>query len=223
MKNTVKIIDVTQNPKYEGILYRCIFHKRKNNYGKRTLQRINAFYNQRYKYLKTAIPKGFHKKILIFKEDIVGTIEYAPPKASGLPIIGDEIIVMNCIWVHRKAGGHNFGKLILADMMKDEKKASGFATIALEKHWMRWMKKEHIEKIGFKSVKSIRVRHKIKHKEKCFKIHLMWLPVKKDAEPPLWNESKLLEGIYYCMSHPLYHGRYGAEKMKLKEIFERCH
>ncbi|MCS7364486.1 MAG: hypothetical protein NDF54_03500 [archaeon GB-1867-035] len=32
------------------------------------------------------------------------------------------IAVMNCIWIHRKARGHNFERLLLADMTKDERK-----------------------------------------------------------------------------------------------------
>jgi hypothetical protein len=42
---------------------------------------------------------------------------------------------MNCIWVLRKAKGHNLGKRLLQDMIKNEKDAAGFATIALEDHW----------------------------------------------------------------------------------------
>jgi len=202
----IVIIDITRNSEYERCLYKCLspipFRK----------------YRKRHKYLETAIPKGFHKKLLIFNREIVGQIEYAPTEASGYPIIGDNIIVMNCIWVLRKAKGRNLGKQLLIDMMKSEKNAVGLATIALEKHWSPWMKKEHMEKLGFKPLNSVKVMHKTKHKGQCFTIYLMWLPVTKRANPPTWNESKLLEGVDFCLAHPLYH----PEKPKLKEILKKC-
>jgi len=101
--------------------------------------------------------------------------------------------------------------------METERKAAGFATIALENHWSGWLKKEQMEILGFKSLDSVDVKHKTKHTEQCFKMHLMWLPTTKNASPPTWNKSKLLEGVHFCIAHPLYH----PEKPTLKRIFEK--
>jgi hypothetical protein len=199
------IIDITRNKAYEKCLYRCLapipFRK----------------YRKRQEYLDFAIPRGFHKKLLIFNGKAMGQIEYAPPEASYYPIDGD-VIVMNCIWVLRKAKGYNFGKQLLVNMMENERNAMGFATLGLENHWSPWMKKEHMEMLGFKSIDSIQVKHKTKHVKECFKIHLMWLRVKENAKPPTWNKQKLLEGVGFCMAHPLYH----SERLKNKEIFQKC-
>jgi ribosomal protein S18 acetylase RimI-like enzyme len=203
----VEIVDITRKSEYETYLYRCLapIPSRK--------------YKKRHSYLEAAIPKGFHKKLLIFDGKVVGQIEYAPADVSGYPIIGGNVIVMNCIWVLRKAKGHNFGKRLMNNMMKSEKNASGFATIALENHWSPWLKKEQMEKLGFKSIDSIKVTHKTKHRGQRFKIHLMWLPTAiENTNPPTWSKSKLLEGIDFCLAHPLYH----PEKPKLKEILEKC-
>ncbi|MDH5448327.1 MAG: hypothetical protein OEY24_03700 [Candidatus Bathyarchaeota archaeon] len=205
MNFETRILDITKNDEYEKYLYKCLapmpFRK----------------YRKRRGYLEAAIPKGFHKKILIFNEGIVGQIEYAPPEASYYPIIGDNVIVMNCIWVLRKVKGRLLGKQLFADMMKNEKNADGFATVALENHWSPWLKKWQMEKLGFKSLDSVRVMHKLKHKGECFKIYLMWLPTAKNSKPPAWNTPKILEGVSCCTSHPLYH----QEKTKLKEILEK--
>lgn len=75
-----------------------------------------------------------------------------------------------------------------------------------------------MEKLGFEPVDSIEVTHKMKHKGERFKIYLMWLPKTKNAKPPLWDESKLLEGEHFCLAHPLYH----PQKTKLREILEKC-
>jgi len=202
----VKIVDITEDIEYERYLYKCLapmpFRK----------------YRKRREYLEAVIPKGFRKKLLLLNGKIVGQIEYAPAEMSGYPIMGDNIIVMNCIWVLRKAKGCNLGKQLLNDMVRNEKKAVGFATIALENHWSPWLRKEQMEKLGFRSLDSVKVMHKTKHRSQCFKIHLMWLSTIKNVNPPTWDKTKLLEGVDFCLAHPLYH----PEKTKLKEIFERC-
>jgi len=201
-----KILDITESDEYEKYLYKCLapmpFRK----------------YRKRHEYFRTAIPKGFHKKLLILDSEVVGQIEYAPAEVSYYPITGDNVIVLNCIWVLRRAKGHDFGRQLLIDMMNSEKKASGFATVALEGHWSGWLTKKHMEKLGFKSIDSVKVMHKLKHKGESFKTHLMWLPTARNAKPPEWNKKKLLEGVYFCTSHPLYH----PETSEHKQIFEKC-
>lgn len=209
----IEIVDVTNNPAHERFLYRCIFHGKRADYPK---------HRQRQEYLEYAIPKGFRKKILFWKGDYVGMIEYAPVEASGLPIMGDNVIVMNCIWVQSRAQGRSFGKRLVADMIETNKEAAGFATLGLEDYWMVFMKKWQMELIGFQSVKAVKLRHKKYKKGRCFTLHLMWLPATENAQPPTWDESKLLEGVYFCLNHPLYHGRYGVSKQQLREIYEKC-
>jgi len=158
------------------------------------------------------------QKLLTYDENIIGQIEYAPAEVSGLPINDNKIIIMHCIWVLRKAKGHKFGRLLLNDMIESENKIHGFATIALEGHWSPWMKKDQMEKLGFKTIDSFKVRHKTKYRDQCFTIHLMWLPTTKDAKPPTWNKTELLRGLGFCKDHPLYH----PMNLKSKEIFEEC-
>jgi len=197
------IVDVTKESIYEKYLYKCLaplpFRKYKN----------------RHRYLKSAIPRGLRKKILFFKGVAVGQIEYAPAEASGYPIHDGNIVVLNCIWVLRKAKGHRFGKRLLNEMIMDYEDADGFATIGLENHWSGWLKKEHMEYLGFTSIDSFTVSHKTKHVGEQFKIHLMWLPNRRD-KPPRWRKSKLLRGVDFCMAHPLYH----AQSIKEKEILQ---
>jgi len=154
--------------------------------------------------LERATADGFRKRLLIFDGSVVGQIEYAPARFSGYPIRGDDVVVMNCVWVLRRAKGRGFGKMLVEDMVRSEGDATGFATIALEDHWSPWFKRSHIEKLGFKPVDEIRVRHKAKHQEHAFSIWLMWMPVKEKASPPKWDKKNLLEGVTFCLAHPLY-------------------
>jgi len=199
-----RIVDITKNNEYEKYLHRCLVGLPSKRYKKRIA------------YLKEAISRDFHKKILIFEKQVVGTIEYSPSKVSYYPIIGKNVIVMNCIWVLRKARGHDFGTILVNDMLNSESGASCFATISLTGHWSPWFRKSQIEKLGFKPLESIVVTHKTKHKDEPFSIHLVWMPTAKDARPPSWDRQKLLEGITACIAHPLYH----PQTYKPKQIFK---
>jgi len=44
-------------------------------------------YRRRLEYLKVAIPRGLCKKILLLDSDVVGQIEYAPPRVFRIPHI----------------------------------------------------------------------------------------------------------------------------------------
>jgi hypothetical protein len=197
-----KIIEITKATKFKKQLYGCFVWS------------PSKCSRRRIEYLREAIPKGFRKKLLIWNGQIAGQIEYSPAEVSYYPIIGDNVTVLNCIWVLRRAGGKNLGKMLLTDVLRSERNASGFATVALESHWSPWFRKDQMERLGFKSIESISVTQKTKSKP-AFKIHLMWMPAQGNAKTPTWNRHKLLEGITACTAHPLYH----PQTYKEKEIF----
>lgn len=204
LTSQARIFDITEADKYRKYLYRCITGPPSKQCKKRV------------EYLKNAVPKGFHKKLLLLNGKVVGQIEYSPAAASYYPIIGDNVIVLNCIWVLRKARGRDFGKRLLEHMKKANKDASCFATIALENHWSPWFRKDQIEKLGFKPLDSIAVTHKTKRKQ-AFKIYLMWMPNTMKAKLPTWNRQEMLEGIAACTAHPLYRPQtYGPKQIFLR-------
>jgi len=90
------------------------------------------------------------------------------------------------------------------NMIESERDAAGFATIALENHWSPWFRKWQMEKLGFIPLDSIKVSHKAKHKGQVFTVYLMWMPKIENARPPKWKKRKFLEGIIFCIAHPLY-------------------
>lgn len=201
----IEIVDITKEESYENYLYRCLTGP------------LSKRYKKRIRYLEKAIPRGFHKKLLLVCGRVVGQIEYAPAEVSYYPITGENVIVMNCIWVLRKMKGRNFGDFLVKDMIKSEETASCFASIGLENHWSPWFIRWQMEKIGFKSLDYLKVKHKTKHKERIFCIHFMWMPISPRSEPPRWNKQKLLEGLTACTAHPLYHPQTIQEKQILEE------
>ena len=90
----IEVIDITKDVLYERYLYRCLAPTPFRRYRKRR------------GYLVMAVPEGFRKKVVALDGEIVGQIEYAPARASGYPISGEGIVVMNCIWILRRAKGH---------------------------------------------------------------------------------------------------------------------
>jgi len=60
-----RIVDAIEGGLYERFLYKCLVPMPIRNYRKR------------HKYLETAIPRSFRKKILFFNGVAVGQIEYA--------------------------------------------------------------------------------------------------------------------------------------------------
>jgi len=199
-----EIVDARVGGEYEKFLYKCLspipFRR----------------YRKRQRYLEAAMQEGFRKDMLLLDGLAVGQVEYAPTEASGLPIRGENIYVLNCIWVLRKAKGHGFGKLLLNHALGQAGGIDGLATIGLVGRL--WLRKEHMEYLGFKAIDSFKMRHRTKRAGECFEAHLMRLPLRMDAEPPRWEKEKLLEGIDFCIAHPLYH----PESLPMKEIYERC-
>lgn len=140
--------------------------------------------------------------MLLLEGDAVAQIEYAPAEASGYPIWGEDIWVMNCIWVLRKAGGRGLGHLLMERMFKVIGDASGVATIALEGHHSPWLKLMHMKYLGFESLGCRGMRYRLKQRELCFKVHLMWMPFKTEANPPEMDWIAMLKGVDFCLAHP---------------------
>jgi hypothetical protein len=97
-------------------------------------------------------------------------------------------------------------------------KARSVATIALEGHYSPWFKLPQIERLGFRSIDSRRMRHRAKHRDVCFGVHLMWMPLDHGAETPEMAWEKMFQGVDFCIAHPLYR----AERLSLVEPFEPC-
>lgn len=210
---TIRIVDVMRafdapNPpdRIQRFLYRCLAPHPYRRYRKRA------------RYLEEAAPRGLRKEILFMGGDPVGEIEYAPAAASAYPISGEGVWVMNCIWVLRRARGHRLGEMLVKRMIETARGASGIATVALEGHQTPWLKLRQMEALGFRSIDSRRMRHKVKRRDLCFRVHLMWMPVEADARPPTMDWEEMLKGVDFCIAHPLYR----AERYHLEEIYEAC-
>ena len=202
----VEFIEVMSTRGYEDYHYKCLTAMTKRRYRKRTL------------YLEWAKPRGLQKEVLFVDGDAVGMIEYAPAGSSAYPICGSGVWVVNCIWVLRRAKGHHYGKALMSRTIDSVEDAGGLATIALEGHHSPWLKLRQMEYLGFRSIDSRTMRHRVKRPEACFRTHLMWMPLAEEATPPRMDWEEMLKGVDFCIAHPLYR----AERLKLEKVFEFC-
>lgn len=58
---------------------------------------------------------------------------------------------------------------------------------------------------------------KAKNKNREFVVYLMWFPLIEGSKKLSWDTEKLMEGVVFCMAHPLYH----PEKIKDKQIYSK--
>ncbi len=203
----IKIVDVVQSQEHEKHLYTCLD----------SFTRARR-YKKRVRYLEDAVEKGLRKEIILMDGDAVGMIEYAPAEASAYPIRGAGVWVMNCVWVLRRAKGRGLGKKLMRRMLETYGSEASRVPRPLEGHHSPWLRLGHMEYLGFRSIDSRRMRHKVKRPEVCFRVHLMWMPLRDGAEPPAMDWDALLRGVDFCIAHPLYH----AESLGLEEVFEVC-
>jgi hypothetical protein len=113
------------------------------------------------------------KKLLIVDGAVVGTIECGPAESCGHSMGGEHVIVMNCVWVLRKAKMRGFGRLVVEQMVNSERSADGFAMMASENHWSPWFRRDEIERLGFRSVDLMGCGAEDKTWGHISKVHLM--------------------------------------------------
>lgn len=202
----IRLIDATTSPDGEKYLYSCLAPLAFRRYRKRA------------QYLEAAIRGGFRKEVLLMDGDAVGIIEYAPAPVSAYPISGPGAWAMNCIWVLRRAKGLRFGKMLVGRMIGAAKEANGFATVALEGHWSPWLRLNEMEYLGYSSIDSRLMRHRVKRPDVRFRAHLMWMPLREGAGEPTMDWERLSRGVDFCIAHPLYR----AERLGQENALEIC-
>ncbi|MCD6479919.1 hypothetical protein J7L65_03960 [Candidatus Bathyarchaeota archaeon] len=200
----VEIMDVVGRAEFERFLWRCISPMPYRRY------------RRRGEYLERAIPSE--------KGDSIPPRRCRRPDrvcaagGLGLPDKWRGIWVMNCIWVLRRAGGRGLGRMLMNRMLRNIGEAAGVATIALEGHHSPWLKLRQMEYLGFKSIDHRRLRHRVKRRDVCLTLHLMWMPLRPGAKPPEMDWAEMLRRVDFCLAHPLYR----AESWSLDVVYEPC-
>lgn len=154
-------------------------------------------------YLRQARERGMRKLLLRYEDKVAGQLEFAPPRGSGLPVSGDEVAVINCIWVLDAYSGLAGGRRLLA-ACSAQTKAQSLVTIAYNDN-LPWMPAGFFRSQGFSTLEQVETGRFFDNTP--IVAHLMWRPLVSDAPQPSWDPARLAAGLDFCPAYPWLHGR----------------
>ena len=112
-------------------------------------------------------------------------IEYIPAENAWVPIIADDYIYINCLWVSGSLKGHGYSSDLLSECIKDAKEQGKKGVCILSSDGR---KKEFLSDPKYMAHKGFTVADTTD-----VGITLMYLPLVQNAEPPKFKE---------CAKHP---------------------
>ncbi len=154
-------------------------------------------------YLNRTLGQGLRKLLLLHDQTIAGQLECAPAKLSGLPVYGESLTVIHCLWVEDAFTGLDGGRQLLAACAEGEDSAS-LATIAFNAT-LPWMPRSFFEKQGFAVVDKMDTGRF--YGNLPIVAYLLWRPLQEDATPPTWDRDQLREGVDFCPAYPWLFGK----------------
>jgi uncharacterized protein YciI len=154
-------------------------------------------------YLRRAGGRGLKKLLLLHEDKIAGQLELAPPEASGLPISGEGVTVIHCLWVSDAYSGLDGGQLLLA-ACSERTKAASLATIAFNAT-LPWMPRSYFERQGFAAIDQLATGRF--YGNTPIVAYLMWRPLLPDVPAPSWDRSLIPEGLLFCPRYPWLAGK----------------
>jgi uncharacterized protein YciI len=154
-------------------------------------------------YLRFAEGRGRVKMLLLHEDQVAGQIEFAPPEASGLPISGENLTVINCLWVLDAFSGLEGGRKLLAACAA-RARSSALATIGYN-DTLPWLPRSFFERQGFSVVDEVETGRFFGNTP--IVAYLLWRPLSDGLNAPSWDRDALLEGVNFCPGYPWMYGR----------------
>ena len=154
-------------------------------------------------YLRRAGQCGLRKLLLLNDDEVAGQLEFAPPGVCGLPIEGEELAVIHCLWVTDAFTGLGGGQLLLASCAEISG-AQGLATIGYNTS-LPWLPKSFFEKHGFTIIDQAETGRFSGNTP--IVASLLWRPLVPEAKRPTWDRAALLEGVSFCAHYPWMSGK----------------
>lgn len=191
-EESFRIVEATSDSRYAEFLFTCFMSSGK---GRKDPTRAD--------YLRRAGRRGLRKLLLLHEEEIAGQLEFAPPAMSGLPIEGEKLAVVHCLWVIDAYTGLGGSRLLLASCA-ELSGAQGLATIAYNTS-LPWLPRSFFERHGFLVVDQAETGRFFGNTPVV--AYLLWRPLDPAAKPPTWNRAQLHEGFEFCPHYPWLAGK----------------
>ena len=186
------VIDATEHPQYDELMTQCF-----------AANQIGLNEPNRKEFLRKATPRGLQKLLLMFDDQIAGQIEFATPAASGLPLSGEDLTIIHCIWVKDEYTGLEGGRRLLAACA--EKAGTGsLATIGYNAT-IPWMPHSFFTRQGFVVVDQVETNRFFG--DTPIVAYLLWRPLHDNLSAPTWRRKELLEGVKFCPAYPWLNGK----------------
>jgi hypothetical protein len=187
------IVDATDDPAHAELLVRCFASRQ-----------IAPEDPARTNYLMLSRARGWRKLLLLYEDAIAGQIEFAPPAATGLPIQGEDLTVIHCLWVLDAYTGLDGSRRLIAACAEANAGCASLATVAYNAS-LGWLPRSLFERHGFTVVDQLDTGRFCG--ETPIAAYLMWRPLREGAKPPTWNREQLISGVDFCPAYPWMFGR----------------
>lgn len=189
-----RVIEAEEHPRRDELLAQCF-----------APDQIAVDAPARRDYLRRAGQSGLRKLLLLHfdVDEVAGQIEFAPPEASGLPIEGESLTVINCLWVTDAYTGLDGGRYLLA-ACGERAGTRSLATIGYNAT-LPWLSRRFFERQGFTLLDQVETGRYFGNTP--IVAYLLWRPLVEGASPPTWDTARLLEGVSFCPGYPWMFGR----------------
>jgi hypothetical protein len=189
-----EVVDSASDPRFTHVRQQCF-----------APAQIQEDDPHRKNYLRLAEENGLKKLLLLYDDQLAGQIEFAPPEAAGLPIQGNGVTVINCLWVLDAYAGLEGGRRLLAACAEDNPNTKSLATVAFSPSSLQWLPGTFFDRQKFKTIAEIDTGRLFG--DTPIVAQLLWRPLSDDATPPTWNEEALLSGVDFCPAYPWLFGK----------------
>ncbi len=190
--DTFSVVEAASSQDHSDNLVRCL-----------APEQIALDHPVRLGYLRRARERGLQKLLLFYDNQLAGQIEFASARGSGLPVQGEEVAVINCLWVLDAFTGLSGARRLLA-ACSERTRAQSLATIAFNDH-LPWMPASFFRSQGFSSIEQVETGRFFENTP--IVAHLMWRPLLDDAPRPTWDPSQMLDGLDFCPAYPWLFGK----------------
>lgn len=188
-----EVVDAAQSEEHEETLMRCFAPKQ-----------IAADDPVRSNYLRLSRGRGLRKLLLRHEGDVIGQIEIASPQVSALPVEGEGVAVIHCLWVVDAYAGLDAGRQLLAAGANADPNTDSLATIAYNSE-LAWLPRSFFARNGFITIDQIDTGRFFGDTQ--ITAYLMWRPLREGAGRPSWDRARLVEGVEYCPAYPWMAGK----------------
>jgi uncharacterized protein YciI len=191
-EESFRVVDAKTHPRFLELVVRCF-----------APSQILEDDRVRRGYLMHAEPRGLRKLLLVMENEVAGQIEFAPPEASGLPVSGQSVTVIHCLWVQGAFTGLEGGRRLLAACAA-QAGTDSLATIAYNAS-LPWLPRSFFQTHGFVTLDQVETGRF--YGDLPIVAYLLYKPLRPGASPPTWDREKLLEGVDFCPAYPWLFGK----------------